>query len=194
MLGSSRVNTSPVSASTTSAVPFQPVTNNQIRPYSNGGGGKSSGRSEGDLLVDELQELYPSPIPPYIYIPTNNKTRYEIATDEFEIATDSTDSSTIYAASDRESARDALNQLSVVYTLYTTEVTSPEFQELQKQQEAQQGKQANVEGETSQVVSTNFNPAEVSNEARAEVRKRVGQRVRELRNAMENLEERAKED
>jgi len=81
-----------------------------------------------------------------------------------------------------------------VYTLYTTEVTSPEFQELQKQQEGAQNKQANVEGETSQVVSTNFNPAEVSNEARTEVRKRVGQRVRELQNAVENLEERAKED
>lgn len=126
--------------------------------------------------------------------PATNNPRYEVATDEFEIASDSTSNATIYAASDRESARDALNQLLVVYSLYTTEVTAPEFQELQKQQEPQQGKQANVEGETSRVVATNFNPVEVSDVARAEVKRRVGQRVRELRSAVEVLEERAKED
>ena len=73
-------------------------------------------------------------------------------------------------------------------------MSSPEFQELQKKHAEQADKQANVEGETSQVVDTNFNPAEVSDEARGEVRKRVGQRVRELRSAVENLEERAMED
>ncbi|KAJ5684652.1 uncharacterized protein N7477_000997 [Penicillium maclennaniae] len=60
-----------------------------------------SGKATGDLLVEELQDLY------------------EAATDEFEIATDSTDSATIYAASDRESARDALNQFIAVYHLYS---------------------------------------------------------------------------
>ncbi|RJE22776.1 hypothetical protein PHISCL_04879 [Aspergillus sclerotialis] len=150
-----------------------PTIRTPARTYSNG---KSSGKSEGDLLVEELQELY------------------EIATDEFEIATDSTNNATIYASSDRESARDALNQLQITYELYTTDVSSPEFQELQKKHADQADKQANVEGEASQVINTNFNPAEVSDEARAEVRKRVGQRVRELRNAVENLEERAMED
>lgn len=122
------------------------------------------------------------------------KKSYEIATDEFEIATDSTNNATIYASSDRESARDALNQLQITYELYTTDVTSPEFQELQRKHADQADKQANAEGEASQVVNTNSNPAEVSDGARAEVRKRVGQRVRELRNAVENLEERAMED
>lgn len=60
---------------------------------------------------------------------------YLTAKDEFEIATDSTDSSTIYAASDRESARDALNQLISIYTLYTSpELSSPTFNEEQQEQ------------------------------------------------------------
>lgn len=65
---------------------------------------------------------------------------------------------------------------------------------MQRKHADQADKQANAEGEASQVVNTNSNPAEVSDGARAEVRKRVGQRVRELRNAVENLEERAMED
>lgn len=77
----------------------------------------ASGKREADLLVEELEELYLT------------------AKDEFEIATDSTDSSTIYAASDRESARDALNQLISIYTLYTSpELSSPTFNEEQQEQ------------------------------------------------------------
>lgn len=122
-----------------------------------------------------------------------------MATDEFEIATDSTDSATIYASSDRESARDALDQLLVVYTLYTTDVSSTEFQNVQREQEVrrQDEEKSDQTGEGdgdegSRVVTTNVNPEVVSKEAREEVRKRVGQRVRELKNAVENLEERAK--
>ena len=80
-----------------------------------------------------------------------------------------------------------------MYQLYTADPTSDEFQGLQKQQERQEQTQPEVEGE-SQVVATNFNPAEVSGEAREDVKKRVGQRVRELQNAVENLEEQAKAD
>lgn len=84
----------------------------------------------------------------------------------------------------------------VVYTLYSTDVSSPEFQNVQKEQEQlrQQEKEAEGDEEESKVVTTNFNPAEVSPQAREEVRKRVGQRVRELQNAVELMEEKATED
>lgn len=37
--------------------------------------------------------------------------------------------------------------------------------------------------------SMNFNPAEVPDEVREEIKKRIGRRIRELRNAVEQLEE-----
>jgi hypothetical protein len=123
----------------------------------------SSGKAEADLLVEELQELY------------------EVAKDEFEIATESTDTSTIYAASDRESARDALNQLSSVYGLYTA-----------KPGEVENDSAAEEAGD-GPIIETNHNPAEISQGVKDEVRRRVGQRIRELKNAVEALEERASE-
>ncbi|GAB1196285.1 hypothetical protein APSETT444_005554 [Aspergillus pseudonomiae] len=111
---------------------------------------------------------------------------YETAKDEFEIATDSTNGTTIYAASDRESARDALNQLSAVFALYTTEMPSYD--------ESQQTQQTQPDDSGSQIVSTYFDPADIKPEVRAEVKRRVGQRLRELENAVEALEERAKDD
>ncbi|KAE8159959.1 hypothetical protein BDV40DRAFT_226930 [Aspergillus tamarii] len=128
----------------------------------------SSGKSQADLMVEELQELY------------------ETAKDEFEIATDSTNGTTIYAASDRESARDALNQLSAVFALYTTEMPSYE--------ESHQPQQTQPDDSGSQMVSTYFDPGDIAPEVRQEVKRRVGQRVRELANAVEALEERAKDD
>lgn len=124
----------------------------------------SSGKATSDLLVEELQDLY------------------EAATDEFEIATDSTDSGTIYAASDRESARDALNQFIAVYHLYSAKAG----------EEMGGVGVGGAEVEGSPVVETNHDPAGVSDEVKEEVRKRVGQRVRELRSAVVSLEERAK--
>jgi protein subunit release factor B len=68
-------------------------------------------------------------------------------------------------------------------------------QEEKRQIEEGQEKEGEEEGEReSQVVTTNFDPAQVTAPAREEVRKRVGQRVRELRNAVETLEERAMAD
>lgn len=119
-------------------------------------------------MVEELQELY------------------ETAKDEFEIATDSTNGTTIYAASDRESARDALNQLSAVFALYTTEMPSYD--------ESHQPQQTQPDDSGSQMVSTYFDPGDIAPEVRQEVKRRVGQRVRELANAVEALEERAKDD
>ncbi|KAJ5832425.1 hypothetical protein N7474_000736 [Penicillium riverlandense] len=143
----------------------QPALASTVRTFSLNA---TSGKSPADLLVEELQELY------------------EVAKDEFEIATDSTEAGTIYAASDRESARDALRQLTAVYNLYTTGDT----------QEHVTDGQANAEGggEGGPPIETMHDPAEVSQAVRDEVKKRVAQRVRELVNAVEVLEEKAKAD
>lgn len=55
------------------------------------------------------------------------------------------------------------------------------------------GVEANAETD-GPVVDTAFDPTSVREGVRDEVRRRVGQRVRELRNAVEVLEERAKAD
>ncbi|GKZ35442.1 hypothetical protein AbraIFM66950_006072 [Aspergillus brasiliensis] len=117
----------------------------------------SSSKPIADQIIDELQELY------------------EVAKDEFEIATESTDSATIYAASDRESARDALNELIAVYTVYTRDMSFVSH--------APQQGQVNVD--------TGLDPGTIEDEVREQVRRRVGTRVREIVGAVESLEERA---
>lgn len=141
-----------------------------------------------NALIEEIQDLY------------------EVAKDEFEIATDSTDSATIYAASDRESARDALNELCAVYYLYTvdggagagasTGVVLPG-----RGPDGMPGEVPGEEigsgkslGERGPVIEPGFPPEEIGDAVREEVRRRIGQRIRELRNAVEMLEERAHED
>lgn len=161
---------------------FFPPTSHAKRPF--GDLKATGGKSEADLLVEELQELY------------------EVATDEFEIATDSTDAATIYAASDRESARDALNQLCAVYDMYSS-APSPSFSSSSSSSSSAvnphtvvtEGQaEAEGSGEGPPFVETNYDPAQVSQGVRDEVRKRVGQRVRELKNAVEVLQEKAKAD
>ncbi|KAJ6091965.1 hypothetical protein N7467_003934 [Penicillium canescens] len=149
---------------TTSIPPMTPQTT--IRTYAVLKG--STGKAEADLLIEELQELY------------------EIAKDEFEIATESTDTGTIYAASDRESARDALNQLSAVYHLYTARPG-----EVENEKENGVGAGAGEDDGDGPIIETNYNPADVPRGVKDEVRRRVGQRIRELKNAVELLEERA---
>ncbi|PKY04449.1 hypothetical protein P168DRAFT_269383 [Aspergillus campestris IBT 28561] len=133
----------------------------------------ASGKSQSDLIIEEIQELY------------------ETAKDEFEIATDSTDSATIYAASDRESARDALNDLLSVYALYTTPTSDRQHSPPENSPEQQKGEDADDSG---RLVSTQFDPAELEPEVQQEVKRRVGQRIRELKNAVQLLEERAMSD
>lgn len=149
--------------------------------------------------------------------------RYDNAKDEFEIATESTDAATIYAASDRESARDALNHLTRVYTLYTEMTTSSapdtpakvpegEVAPVPKEPVAQNPAEAIAQGRTDPLLSgdpaagppmqgqaegvvgiaPNYNPEEIKPEVREEVKRRVGQRIRELQNAVAALEERAR--
>lgn len=159
---------------------------------------------------------------------THTSDSYDAAKDEFEIAVDSTNAATIYAASDRASARDALNHLVRVYTLYTEmatcsapdtpaavrvpeggATTAPVPKEPVAQNAAENLAQDNktdplttgdpatgppLKGEdTASVVgiTPNYNPEEISAEVREEVKRRVGQRVRELKNAVEALEESA---
>lgn len=88
----------------------------------------STGRSLADTLAEELQQIYAE------------------AKDEFEIASESTEAHAIYAAEDRQAARDELVKLQEAY-------------------------QKALEGEAGE-----------------ELRKRpIGQRVRELEAAIENL-------
>ncbi|CAG8211082.1 unnamed protein product [Penicillium nalgiovense] len=117
-----------------------------------------------DNLIEELQDLY------------------AIAKDLFEIATDSTGKETIHAASDRESLRDALNQLITAYELYTTG---------EKGVEMSGGDGATEAGLPGPIVRTNFDTRSISDTVRLEVRNRFGQKLRELRNAVEVLEEKA---
>lgn len=107
--------------------------------------------------------------------------RYNDAKDEFEIAVDSTNSATIYAASDRDSAREYLNQLLYVYTAYTFPKDGP----------APDAEDPSVQLTSPMDEEPNFNPESVTAEVREEVKKRVGQRIRELRSGVERLEDMA---
>lgn len=191
LLGASGSSVHIPSQSSRQVQPFPLPTSNQvqIRGYAVGA---TTGKSQADLLVDELQELYSPPsLSPHYPLPqqngTNTKHRYEVAKDEFEIATDSTDNATIYAASDRESCRDALNQLLATYSLYTSS-------EIRSTAESHQPQQAQPDDSGMDAVGTGYDPADIEPAVREEVRKRVGQRVRELDNAVGLLEERAQAD
>ncbi|KAL1875019.1 hypothetical protein Plec18167_005687 [Paecilomyces lecythidis] len=129
----------------------------------------SSGRSEADLLVGELEELY------------------EAAKDEFEIATDSVESGTIYAPSDRAAARDALNHLTRIYTLYTEMAVSSAPGVHTDHNTQSDEKEESLGGD----VAPNYNPESIPVEVREEVKRRVGQRIRELQSAVDALEEKA---
>ncbi|KAI1944691.1 hypothetical protein LOZ57_004704 [Ophidiomyces ophidiicola] len=96
---------------------------------------------------------------------------YEIAKDELEIAAESTDGATIYAASDRASLREAFDDLDRAYAQYTgAESVSP----------AQGGE------------STASLSSHIPSEVKEEIKRRVGQRIRELKNAVEALEEKSR--
>lgn len=90
-----------------------------------------------DEVMDALQEMYAT------------------AKDEFEIAVEETERKTVYAADDREAAKEALGALKDAYHKAVRE-SSPEVAH--------------------------------------EVQGRVGQRIRELENAVQAMEESAKED
>lgn len=120
-----------------------------------------------DNLIEELQGLY------------------VIAKDLFETAADSTDKETIYAASDRESFRDALNQLVTVYQIYTTGERGAEMSG---------GDGATEAGLPGPVVRTNYDAGSISDTVMGDVRERFGQKVLELKNAVEVLEEKAQDD
>ncbi|RDW76375.1 uncharacterized protein DSM5745_06367 [Aspergillus mulundensis] len=139
-----------------------------------------SAKDQADAIVEQLQDLANSIPPP----------RYETAKDEFEIATESTDDSTIYAASDRESARDALNDLIIAYELYTGSTLGTGTKEGQAPREEQSVADANKRESVLENI-LEIDPNELTQEARDMVKKRVGQRLRELKSAVEALEARA---
>lgn len=115
-----------------------------------------------DNLIEELQTLY------------------TIANDLLEIATDSTNKDTVYATSDLESARDALNQLATVYELYTTGENGTEMSG---------GDGATEAGQPGPSVKTTYDAGNISDTVRVDIRERFGQKVLELRNAIDLIEE-----
>ncbi|CAK39867.1 uncharacterized protein BO96DRAFT_393477 [Aspergillus niger CBS 101883] len=133
-----------------------------------------------DSSPQHQQQTHPPTSPPskthtqHLPNPPPTKSSMNSKNYEFEIATESTDSATIYAASDRESARDALNELIAVYTVYTRDMSF-----------VSHSPQGQVD------VDTGLDPGSIGDEVREQVRKRVGTRVREIVGAVENLEERA---
>lgn len=135
----------------------------QLRVYSTS---TSFAAPTADNLIEELQDLY------------------AIAEDLFGIATDTTDKETIHAASDRESLGDALNQLITAYELYTTG---------EKGAEMSGGDGATEAGLPGPIIRTKFDAGSVSDTVRGDVRKRFGQKVFELRNAVEALEVKARD-
>ncbi|KAL2832099.1 hypothetical protein BDW59DRAFT_169504 [Aspergillus cavernicola] len=154
--------------------PIPRLNSSIIRPFSSTpavplpgpspGQSTTSGKSQADLIVEELQELY------------------ESTTDELEIATESTSDDTIYAASDRASARDALDSLVAAYELYTNTNTNIST--------SSNGGDGAIEGGEGRgpLVELAFDPVGIEAEVREEVRRRVGQRVREVKSAVEGLE------
>ncbi|KAJ5422629.1 hypothetical protein N7491_011074 [Penicillium cf. griseofulvum] len=138
-------------------LPFQPSAKiNHLRP---------TAEPTADNLIEELQDLY------------------GIAKDLFETASDSTEKESINAEADRESLRDALDQLVTVYEVYTTG---------EKGAGISGGDGASKEGEPGLVFRTNFDPGSISDTVMGDVRKRFGQKVVDLRNAVEALEDKAK--
>ena len=140
----------------------------------------TTGKSQADQIIEELEDLYLT------------------AKDEFEIATDSTDSQTVYAESDRETAKEALDQLVSTYVLYTNVDVAKEASAgarsgstLDQEHEQQSG---SGDGGVMVDVTTKFDPTKLSDDVRTEVKNRVDQRIREIKAGVEALEERASAD
>ena len=72
-------------------------------------------KTNADASIDELQELSvfkPSSSP---YLVTYHQCSYATAKDEFEIASEETDKKSVYAADDREAAKEELAKFKKVY-------------------------------------------------------------------------------
>ncbi|OAX79509.1 hypothetical protein ACJ72_06171 [Emergomyces africanus] len=127
-----------------------------------------------------------------------------------EIAAESTAAATIYAVSDRISLREAFDDLERAYAAYTgtkpqpshlerpPPSSSPERQDWEASSDVggameTEGEEANQGGEGEGRSSMAFNPEEVPDVVREEIKRRVGQRIRELRHAVEQLEETVRE-
>ncbi|KAJ5285946.1 hypothetical protein N7524_001252 [Penicillium chrysogenum] len=139
----------------------------QLRAYSPS---TSANAPTADNLVEELQGLYVT------------------AKDLFATAAESTKNETTYAASDRESLHDALNQLVTAYELYTTGEISAE------RSGGDGGDGATKAGTPGPIVRPNFDAGSIPDTVMGDVRERFGQKVLELRNAIELLEEKARDD
>ncbi|KAL1958546.1 hypothetical protein VTO42DRAFT_4143 [Malbranchea cinnamomea] len=175
-------------STTTNAAATSTTTTSASRP---------SAELTADDYIQELQDLY------------------DIAKDELEIATESTQASTIYAASDRITLREAFDDLERAYAAYTgtapaglstaskaTRAGKPSTGATAEADAGSAGVRLNAETEESAAQTgtdeerrlTNFDPRNIAPEIREEIKRRVGQRVREMRNAVQALEESAREE
>lgn len=89
--------------------------------------------------------------------------------------------------SDRITLREALDDLDYTYAVYTG--TQPSKSALERRKSSETTETETDTEWNGERRATNFDPAKVPNETREEIKRRVGQRVRELRNAVEVLEE-----
>ncbi|KAK2859891.1 hypothetical protein FQN49_004611 [Arthroderma sp. PD_2] len=110
---------------------------------------------------------------------------YAIAKDELEIAAESTTAATIYAASDRISMREAFDDLNHTYSAYAD--NNPPPQDIES-------KDGGSSISATEARSTAYDSTNVPGEIRAEIKRRVGHRIREIENAVSNLEESAKHE
>ncbi|EFR03668.1 hypothetical protein MGYG_06664 [Nannizzia gypsea CBS 118893] len=110
---------------------------------------------------------------------------YAIAKDELEIAAESTAAATIYAASDRISMREAFDDLNHAYGAYADNNPPPEDIE---------SKDGGDGTGITEVRSTSYDSTNIPAEVRAEIKRRVGHRIREIENAVKSLEESAQHE
>ncbi|EEP78593.1 predicted protein [Uncinocarpus reesii 1704] len=143
---------------------------------------RSKGGVTADEYIQEIQDLYEiakDEVLGLFNVAFQNRLLTSL---QLEIATESTSASTIYAASDREALREAFDDLDQLYTAYTG--SRPHLPSIEEQQAEDKGRD-----EKESKKGTTFDPHNISPDVREEIRRRVGQRIRELRNAVEVLEE-----
>ncbi|KAM5459998.1 hypothetical protein McanCB49686_001036 [Microsporum canis] len=110
---------------------------------------------------------------------------YAIAKDELEIAAESTAEATIYAASDRISMREAFDDLKHTYGAYAD--NNPPPQDIEPKDGANGV-------DVAEERSTAYDSTDIPDDIRAEIKRRVGHRIREIENAVNSLEESARHE
>ncbi|EEQ33417.1 hypothetical protein McanMca71_001405 [Microsporum canis] len=142
----------------------QPTIPSNNRGYSTN---ESTKKTTVDNYIQEIEDLY------------------AIAKDELEIAAESTAEATIYAASDRISMREAFDDLKHTYGAYAD--NNPPPQDIEPKDGANGV-------DVAEERSTAYDSTDIPDDIRAEIKRRVGHRIREIENAVNSLEESARHE